>query len=234
MKTNLTTEFGVRLVTLRDGRQGLRGGMRCEVKAPEGLIEGEPELDFVATDETLDRYNEVIKLDGWQLDNFRRNPVVVDSHDYSSVLKILGSAPSLAVTGGKMVNRVRFALDNPLGAIAYKMSRAGFIKSQSVGFIPIAWKNGVEKNEPERIYLQQELIEISLVAVPANPGATIGMALKSGAIQKADLKELEQLLKTLCNEPAGPDAEASATGLGTDVAQLLPLARELRTLLKRA
>lgn len=234
MNTNLNSEFGNRLVTLRDGRQGLRGGLRCEVRVPEGVPESGHELDFIATDETLDRYNEVIKLDGWQLDNFRRNPVIVDSHDYSSITRILGAATALEITNGKMVNRVRFAMDNPLGAVAYKMSRGGFIQSQSVGFIPVAWKNGEKKDEPARVYLQQELLEISLVAIPANPGATMGLALKSGAVDKNDLMELHRLLKTLCNDPAGPEAEASATGLGTDVAQLLQLARALREILKRA
>jgi HK97 family phage prohead protease len=188
MKT--LTEFGERLTTLRDGRQGLRGALHCEVKAGPG----EHELDFVATDETLDRYDEVVRLDGWQTANYLANPVVVDSHNYWSVLSILGNTTRLTITDGAMRNRVKFAVDNPAGAISFKMAKAGFIHSESVGFIPMLWENGMREDQPPRTFLKQELLEISLVSVPANPGATVGAALKSGAIVRSDLRELVQLL----------------------------------------
>lgn len=229
--SNLKTEFGERLVRLRDGRDGLRGGMVCEVKS---VANEEHTLDFIATDETLDRYGEKILLAGWELDNFRANPVVVDSHDYSSVLRILGNAPDLKVTAGKMHNRVRFAMDNPLGAIAYKMSAAGFIKSQSVGFIPKEWVNGQRDDQPSRTFTKQELLEISLVAIPANPGATIGLALKSGVLVKGDITELASALKHFCNSQERSSAPAGATGGRADIAQLLPLARALADVAKRA
>ncbi len=73
-----------------------------------------------------------------------------------------------------------------MGNLAYKMAKGGFIKSQSVGFIPIEWTNGNDKDAPDRTYTKCELLEISLVVVPANPGATIGLALKSGAINARD------------------------------------------------
>ncbi len=176
MKT--LTEFGDRLVTLNTGAQGLRGGLRCEVRdAADGDA---PVMDFIASDESLDRYDEVISIDGWQLDNFKANPVIPDCHDYSSISKILGRAQSIGVADGKLVNRVEFCVDNPMGNLAYKMARGGFIKSQSVGFIPLEWVNGAGKDEPGRKYTKQELLEVSLVVVPANPGATIGAALRAG------------------------------------------------------
>lgn len=193
----LLTEFGSRLVTLNTGAQGLRGGLRCEVK--DAGEEGEPVMDFIASDETVDRYNEVIKVDAWQTANFMANPVIPDCHDYSSIARILGRARSIGVAEGKLVNRVEFALDNPLGNLAYKMAKGGFIKSQSVGFIPLEWTNGT-KDEPARTYTQCELLEISLVVVPANPGATIGLALKSQAIEKRDLSDLYEFLKQFCSD----------------------------------
>lgn len=234
----LTEEFGPRLVTLRDGSKGLRAGIRCEVKTLGG---DEPVLEFVATDETLDRYDEVIKLDGWQLENFRANPVVVDTHDYSSVLKILGRAEEVSIVAGQMRNRVRFALDNPLGAVAYKMARAGFIRSQSVGFQPIEWVNGKNNTEPSRTFTKQELLEISLVAIPANPGATVGLALKSGVLDKSDVTELAEALRSFCgdvpqkrNSQERNPSQAGATGGAAHIAQLLPLARALADVAKRA
>lgn len=191
-ESNLEKEFGHRLVALRDGRQGLRGGLHCDIKE---VLGEEPILDFVASDETLDRYNEIIKSDGWQLDNFKKNPVIVDCHDYSSIAKIIGRSPTVGVIDGKLVNRVEFATANPLGNLCWKMAKAGFIRSESVGFIPLEWTNGNKVGEPDRTYLQQELLEISLVVVPANPSATIGAAYKSGAIGKSDLRELAKFLE---------------------------------------
>jgi len=231
MKT-LEQEFGARLVTLNTGARGLRGGMSCLVKEVPGDV---PVMDFIGSDGSVDRYNEVIDPAGWQLDNFRANPVIPDCHDYSSIAKILGRAQSVEVRDGKLANRVEFCTDNPMGNLAWKMAKAGFIKSQSVGFIPITWTNGQGKDQPDRTYTAQELLEISLVVVPANPGATIGLALKSGALTKSDLTALADFLKEFrSDELTDPAAPGRASGAGVLDAQLLRIARGLNEALKRA
>jgi HK97 family phage prohead protease len=193
-REHVAKEFGHRAVQLSNGGLGIRGGLAVEVSEVKGAG---PTLRFIASDETVDRYNEVIKLNGWDLANYRKNPVVVDSHDYSSVGNILGRSVSVEIQGEKLVNTVQFAVENPLGRLAYDLARGGFIKSESVGFIPIEWTRGNEsKGEPYRTYTRQELIEISLVAVPANPGATMALAVKSGAVTRARLEELREFLTT--------------------------------------
>ena len=224
------TEFGDRIVTLNTGARGLRGGLKCDVREAGGSPAAV--MDFIASDETLDRYNEVIKLDGWQLDNFKANPVIPDCHDYSSIGKILGKAQSIAVVDGKLVNRVEFCLDNPLGNLAYKMTKGGFIKSQSVGFIPLEWVNGNGKDGIDRTYTKQELLEVSLVVVPANPGAAVGLALKSGAIERKDLKDLAEFLKQFCGEEAGPGTTAGASGAGAFDARARQLMTRVNEVLK--
>lgn len=225
----LTQEFGARLVTLNSGAQGLRGGLHFEAKEVSGDT---PCMDFIGSDSTLDRYNEVIDQKGWLLDNFRANPVIPDCHDYSSIAKILGRATTVEVRDGRLCNRVEFCVDNPMGNLAWKMARGGFIKSQSVGFIPLEWKNGNKPGEPDRTYTQCELLEISLVVVPANPGATIGLALKQGVVERADLRDLAEYLKQFCSE-ADPDAAARSSGIRNNDEQLLNLARGLRAVLKK-
>lgn len=171
---NLQSEFGARLVTLNTGAQGLRSGLPATVKAVDGPA---PQFDFIASDETTDRCGEVIRLAGWDLRNCKANPVIPDCHDYSSISRIFGKAVSIEVKGGALRNRVEFCLENPLGALAYKLTQGSFLKCQSVGFIPLAWETGNGIDEPKRTYSRQELTEISLVVVPANPGAAIGAAL---------------------------------------------------------
>ena len=221
------TEFGARLITLNNGQQGLRGGLHCTVKDVAGEA---PVMDFIGSDNTIDRYNEVIDQKGWELENFRSNPVIPDCHDYSSIAKILGRALTVDVIEGKLVNRVEFCVDNPMGLLAYRMAKGGFIKSQSVGFIPMEWTNGMGKDQPDRTYSKCELLEISLVVVPANPGATIGNQIKS-VLNAGERRDLADFLKQFCSE-AEPLTKPGACGGGIHDAQLLNLARELRGKLK--
>jgi HK97 family phage prohead protease len=238
--TQLQTEFGNRLCTLNTGSAGIRAGVKCQVKDVAGDA---PIMDFVGSDNTVDRYNEVIDQAGWELANFRASPVIPDCHDYSSIAKILGRALSVDVRDGQLVNRVEFCVDNPMGLLAWKMAKGGFIKSQSVGFIPLEWVRGVNADQPDRTYTKQELLEISLVVVPANPGATVGLALKSGAINRQDLSAAAEFLRSLAagqsgtdisgEEKQNPDDLAGASVAGIYDARLLECARSLRRVLAK-
>jgi HK97 family phage prohead protease len=235
MKSNdkLIKEFGARACTLNTGATGIRAGLHTTCR---DVADGDYELDFIASDNSVDRYDEVISPTAWgDMANFRANPVIPDCHDYSSVAKILGRAKSVQVTNGKLVNRVAFCMDNPMGALCYKMAKGGFINSQSVGFIPLEWTNGTSQDEPARTYTKCELLEISMVVVPANPGATVGLALKRGAIQRADLRDLADYLKHFCGEPkTEPSIQVCASDAGFHDAQLLQFARAIYDVLKRA
>lgn len=223
------TEFGARIVTLNTGAQGLRGGHKCTVKEVTGQA---AVMDFIASDETIDRYNEVIKPEAWQLENFRSNPVIPDCHNYSSIGMILGKAQSITVTEGKLVNRVEFCLDNPLGVMAHKMAKGGFLRSQSVGFIPLEWENGKGKDAPDRTYTKAELLEVSMVVVPANPSATVGLALKSRAITVADVRAAMEHLKQFCGEEADPGSLAGASAAGVFDARAQQLMESLKSVFR--
>lgn len=215
----IKAEFGARACTLFGGGVGLRGGLTCTVKDVDGA---DPVMDFIGSTGQVDRYNEQIDQTGWDLTAFRANPVIPDCHNYDSVARILGRADSIEVKDGALVNRVRFCLDNPLGAMAYKMAKSGFIKSQSVGFIPLEWVNGKAASDPDRIYKKAELLEVSLVVVPANAGATVGLALKSGAISQQDIRETLDMLKEFCGDNnQKPGAKGCVSDSGAYDAQLL-------------
>ncbi len=68
-----------------------RTGLRVEVHSPANPA-GTPGdsaraiLDFVASNETLDRYGEIIAASGWRLENYRRNPVFQNAHQYGDVM----------------------------------------------------------------------------------------------------------------------------------------------------
>src|SRR5437773_2761467 len=102
------SEFSDRLLPLPDGRLGLRTTLPTEIRQPvpspggEGQGEGEPSsisanscnscLDFISSDETLDRYQEIISATGRNLTNYQRNPVFQNAHQYGDIIFTLGKA----------------------------------------------------------------------------------------------------------------------------------------------
>src|SRR6266699_5528257 len=163
-RSDAPTAFSARLLPLCDGRPGLRGTMPVEVRDPapspggegqgEGGTSGAPGepvgenscnscLDFISSDETLDRYSEIISASGWKLDSYQRNPVFQNAHQYGDVIFTLGRALATEVRGGKLYQRIQFATDvNPMAKIAHGLYKARFLNAVSVGFIPLRWENG--------------------------------------------------------------------------------------------
>jgi hypothetical protein len=307
---NLLTEFPTRLLTLSDGRPGLRGALHVDTTDPNPAIENQNSkienpnpavLDFVSSDETLDRYDEIIVASGWRLENYLRNPVFQNSHQYGDILFTLGKAllTEIRQVAGRQVlfQRVEFAIEaNPMARIAYGLYKSKFLRAVSVGFIPLRWQNaddgavagrsadilsavsqssalpgvnprpvlgldgalGTGCTPPQlsspvvrglqncrRKYLEQELLEVSAVAIPANPNA-LSLALKSGAVEKSDLRETLDLLRSLTAEsqpeasvpcptgPTGPTRPTRPPGPPHPYAPALTLARRLREILKRS
>jgi HK97 family phage prohead protease len=123
-------------------------------------------FEVVITTENLDRYNEVIKLDGWELEHYMKNPVVLWGHDHH--LLPIGVCTSISVVDGKMIAKGKFATHEHAQEIR-KLYDLGIVKATSVGFI--------EKEREGNLITKAELIEFSFVSVPANPYA-LSLAMK--------------------------------------------------------
>jgi len=129
-------------------------------------------MEFILSDATPDRFGDIIMADGWELSNYRKNPIALFNHNPNF---IVGKWENLRVENGALRGRLKMA---PAGTSERideirKLIDADILRAVSVGFTPIerrsrSTKNGEEKGE---IYLKSELVETSLVAVPANPNA---------------------------------------------------------------
>jgi len=218
-------------------------------------------LDFVASTATLDRYHEIIEPAGWRLNSYRRNPVFQNAHNYGDILFTLGKAVATEVrtiAGAQaLCQRIQFATEvNPVARIAYGLYKGGFLNAVSVGFIPLRWEDGQGERgasnadppssdsgatrrgaAPRRRYLEQELLEVSAVAIPANPDA-LALGLKSGAIAKSDLQDTLELLRalmaTLVPESNRRSDATEPPNVGAYINQRLDLARELRRVMQKA
>lgn len=162
-------------------------------------------VEYVASDETLDCYCEIIVASGWRFDLFRKNAPFVDTHDYYSIDKLLGSVLEGRVEGKQLIERVQWAKDvpeNKLARVGWQMTLAGHLKAVSVGFFPEktlrrgeeGWAEEVtahgldpaEASAAWRIFTQQQQTELSSVILGANPNALL-KAFEDQAIDEADL-----------------------------------------------
>src|SRR6478672_12104327 len=115
-----------------------------------------------------------VAVEGWKLANYKRNPIVLWGHD-GSMLPV-GRATSVWIQGGKLKAKAELA---PASVSQYaervrSMIAAGFLNATSVGFAPIKLKFTADKSRPLGIdFLEQELLEFSIVNIPANPDALL-------------------------------------------------------------
>ena len=128
-------------------------------------------LDFVLSDATPDRYGDVIDANGWVLDNFKRNPIALFNHNADFPV---GRWENLGVKGDALRGHLRMA---PAGISPRidelrALINAGILKAVSVGFMPLESQARSRTERGER-YTKQELVETSLVSVPANPNAVL-------------------------------------------------------------
>lgn len=140
-------------------------------------------LDYKITDETADRYGDIVRVKGVDLVNYRKNPVIQFAHDYQSTpvgatikLTKTANSPSLNALGLFMDDRVD---DTGVSSTVFKLAKSGFMKASSIGFRPIKANYPSDKEERNKLglgafgveFLKTELLEWSPVPVPANPNA---------------------------------------------------------------
>ena len=161
-------------------------------------------LTILASDESLDRDFDIIKMSGWQLENYIKNPVVLFCHKYdepaiAACIKILKTKDSLILTHKFPTKGVY-----PKADIIFSLYSEKVMRASSVSFLPLEWipnKDEDGKTLLGRIFTKQELLEHSLVPVPANPNATILEAIKSSPGDQRSKELLYQQVRKGLNEP---------------------------------
>lgn len=170
----------------------LRKIVRTEVQVKDvDPNTGMHDIGFVISTDSVDREGDIIAVDGWDLEQYRANPVVLWAHDYRT--PPVGKSIDVGIRDGKLVSIDRFTPEdiNPFGAMIYRMVKGGFLKATSVGFSPTEWTY----NEDHRgfDFIRTELLEHSVVPVPANPDALV-MASKSGINLRPMREWVERML----------------------------------------
>ena len=152
-------------------------------------VEDTRTVEFVISTGTRDRHGEVINMKNWALDSFNANPIVGYQHNvYGDNMclapnpdDVLGKSKAwLDTYKGKdaLISSVTFEPKeiNPLAEKVFRKVLFGSLNAASVGILPIG--EGEEKEiktekgmQKTFFYEGQELIEWSIVHIPANPDA---------------------------------------------------------------
>ncbi|WP_210526370.1 HK97 family phage prohead protease [Rubellimicrobium arenae] len=127
------------------------------------------DLTFVLSDGTVDRYGDVIEPEGWDLRWFKRNPIALFGHDNAFPI---GNWANVRIESGKLLGQLKLADEGTSDRIdeLIRLVRQKILKAVSVGFKPIEYEPLANGKGGLR-YLKQELLETSLVTIPANPAA---------------------------------------------------------------
>lgn len=173
--------------------RGHKPGVAVRLLGPGPQLEAATDdrvVSFVFSDDSVDRYGDRIEARGWQLDNFNANPVALFGHDSGSVENVIGRAKNVRVDSNRLVGDIEFmeASVNPNAEVVYQMVKAGYLRAVSVGFQPLDWVAAKDKGRAGGIdFRKQELLEISIVPIPANPTALVQAKAAGIAIERLGL-----------------------------------------------
>jgi HK97 family phage prohead protease len=131
----------------------------------KGLVTkaAEGKYKVLASTSAIDRQGDSIDQQGWDLSNFKLNPVMPWAHDYSELP--VAKVTNIEVTKLGLEAEFEFAPaeGNPKAQQIKVLYDEGYLNAVSVGFIP--------KDRKGNVILKAELLEISFVPVPANQEA---------------------------------------------------------------
>jgi HK97 family phage prohead protease len=106
------------------------------------------------------------------LAHFKRNPVILNSHNYGDAAEVIGKAGNVRVEQRKLQGVITFAVnENPKARVIFDLYAGGFLSAFSVGFIPTEFKQNKDGTTDWWTIVKAELLEVSAVSVPANARA---------------------------------------------------------------
>lgn len=149
----------------------LRKGVATKVRK---IDEENRSFEIVISSEAEDRDKDIIMLSGWQLKDFRKNPVVQWAHSHS--MPAIARSLKTSVDDAFLIGEPKFPTEgvHPFADMVFNLYKEKIINASSVGFLPVKF----EPVDPEDDswfapikFLKQILLEFSLVNVPSNPEA---------------------------------------------------------------
>lgn len=144
----------------------------------EKVLNNDGTIRLYVSPAVIDRDNELIIPEAWELENFKKNPVLVSQHSwYGSLQNVIGRVNEVGTDekGLWVVIEYYFGAGNDEADWAYFLAKKNQA-AYSVGFIVKETASGenyvVDGKKPDRVISRAELLELSQVIIPANQDAT--------------------------------------------------------------
>jgi HK97 family phage prohead protease len=128
-------------------------------------------IKAIITGPEVDRMGDTIDPDGWDFSMYQKNPVVLWAHDHGT--PPVGRSLKIWKSGTKWMSEDEFAPAHAheLAETIYQLVKGKFLNATSVGMIPREYD--FDEENWTFSFRTQELIEHSIVPVPAYPKALI-------------------------------------------------------------
>jgi len=185
----------------------------------DGYIEkasrlSEGEVEFVVSTNAIDAHGERINIDGIDVADFKKNPVVLWGHDGFNLP--IAKATKVWKEGGKLMARAKFYLKDDFARKVYEYIIDGYLNAVSIGGVVKEWADdGIT-------IAKMNMKEFSVVSVPANQEALVASKALSGA-QQAELRSLGNMYARKMLEK-----EAGVSQLNKDIDTLETLVATLK------
>lgn len=164
----------------------------------DSLNEEERTAVFVISTEDVDSYKTVFRADGWETEQYMRNPVVAYNHNVHDPNpdNIIGTTERIWKEGTQTLAEVRFedAETNPLAEKVYRKVKNGTLRMASINAVVEKYHMGKRDagEDPDVVYFdKQRLQEWSIVSVGSNPEAFKRNTEEIEAIRSAAIQEIE-------------------------------------------
>lgn len=132
---------------------------------------GNGAFSATVTTSDVDRTGESIDTSGVSTDEYMKNPVVLYGHDYQGLP--IGKATKVTSFKNKMIANFQLAIaEYPFAATVAAMIKGGYLNAVSIGGIVTKWDDTFTQ------VLGMNMLEFSVVPVPANPNAVITAGLE--------------------------------------------------------
>lgn len=169
------------------------------------ISESDRVLSYVVSTEEVDRHGDIVRQKGWDIENWKRTGMPV-LYGHEGWAPRIAKGVSFSVMEGKTPYAISTAKFPEEGVYSfadtiYKLAKAGFMSTTSVGFRP---KKIVEVESDEersklglgrygRVFEEAELFEWSIVSIPANAGASMLEAVGKGIITPREAQWIDNL-----------------------------------------
>ena len=130
---------------------------------------------FVVSTGRTDGNGNRADVDGWDLSRYLANPVIFFNHQRA--LPPIGRSLNVSTEADQVLAQIELA-NTALGQEIASLIATGYIRGASAAWLPIEWEWLRDRHGyPTGIHSHlQELLEISIVGLPANPDALLQAA----------------------------------------------------------